>query len=232
MVVELGVGWEGPQVQRVRVDGARLDATYRAGRFSLGALDPLVFTGSTAPPALPAVELVLHDARARLTSDYGAVGVKIEGAGQLDRWTVGTLAATAPGIGIEGCRADSATLYAKLSTSGGSSLLDGPLRLGGVACSGARMARADIGTKIALAPDFAGADGDFAVAGSGLALDTITGTALDGTGRLTWSDKGIVLAHDLALTGLAAPQGRLTGWPPKGHGAAAAILCWANGRGG
>jgi hypothetical protein len=216
MVVELGVGWAGPQVQRVRVDGARLDATYRAGRFSLGALDPLVFTGSTAPPALPAVDLVLHDARARLTSDYGAVGVKIEGAGRLDDGFAGTLAATAPGIGIEGCRADSATLYAKLSTSGGSSLLDGPLRLGGVACGGARMARADIGTKIALAPDFTGADGDFAVAGSGLAMDTITGTALDGTGRLTWSDKGIVLAHDLALTGLAAPQGRLTRMAAEG----------------
>jgi len=209
MVVELGIGWAGPEVRQVRVDGARLHATYRGGKLSLGALDPLVFTESAAPPALPAVDLVVRDARARLISEYGAVGVKLEGAGRLDDGFSGTFAATAPGIGVEGCRADSATLYGKLRTAQGASLLDGPLRLGGVACGGASIARADIGTRIALARDFAGADGDLALEGSGLALGSITGAALAGTGRLTWSDKGLVLAHDLALTGLAAPQGRL-----------------------
>lgn len=123
MVIELGVSWSGPEVQRITVDGARAYATFVGGKFSLGALDPLVFADSNQPPALPAINLVLRDARALLLSDYGAVGVKLEGAGRLDDGFTGTLAATAPGLGIEGCRARSATLYGKLTTK------DGPPRL-------------------------------------------------------------------------------------------------------
>lgn len=209
MVVELGVGWAGPELRRVRIDGARLFASWRGGKLSLGALDRLVFTDSKEPPALPAIDLVLHDGRALLESDYGAVGVKLEGRGRLDDGFAGTLAATAPGIGVEGCRADTATLYGKLATQGGAPLLDGPLRLGGVDCGGASLARADIGTKLSLTRDFAGAEGDFVLTGAGLAFADVTGQGLSGTGRLNWSDKGLVLAHDIALTGLAAPQGRL-----------------------
>ncbi|MEE4315468.1 MAG: C4-dicarboxylate ABC transporter, partial [Erythrobacter sp.] len=94
LVVELGVGWAGPEVRRVRVEGARLYGSYAGDKLSLGALDPLVFTGSDAPPALPAIDLVLNDARALLESDYGAVGVKLEGHGRLDDGFAGTLAAT------------------------------------------------------------------------------------------------------------------------------------------
>jgi hypothetical protein len=168
-----------------------------------------VFTDSKKPPALPAVDLVLVDARALLESDYGAVGVKLEGRGRLDDGFAGTLAATAPGIGFEGCRAETATLYGKLATRGGAPLFSGPLRLGGVDCGGARLARADIGTKVSLKRDFAAAEGDFVLTGAGLALADLTGQELGGTARLSWSDKGLVLAHDVAFTGLAAPQGRL-----------------------
>ncbi len=210
MVVELGVGWQGPEVRRVRVEGARLFGSYTGGRFSLGALDPLVLTDSKEPPRLPAIDVALVDARALIASDYGALGIKLEGAGRLDDGFAGTLAVAAPGIGIEGCRAERATLYGKLSTAGGAPKLDGPLRLGGVNCGGASLARADIGTKITLKRDFSAAEADFAMRGAGLGLASVTGEGLRGTGRLSWSGKGgLALAHDLALTGLAVPQGRL-----------------------
>lgn len=208
MVVELGVGWQGPEVRRVRIEGARLFGSYRGGTFSLGALDPLIFTDSKEPPRLPAIDVALVDARALIESDYGAVGIKLEGAGRLDDGFAGTLAVAAPGIGVEGCRAERATLYGKLATASGAPKLDGPLRLGGVKCGGATLARADIGTKIALKRDFSAAESDFALRGSGLGLASVTGEGLRGTGRLTWSPKGLVVAHDLALTGIAAPQGR------------------------
>ncbi len=209
MVVELGVGWAGPEVRRVRLEGARLYGSYLGGKFSLGALDPLVFTDSAEPPRLPAIDLALVDGRALIASDFGAVGLKLEGSGRLDDGFVGTLAVAAPGIGVEGCRAERASLYGKLTTASGTPSLDGPLRLGGVACGGARLARADIGTKLSLAQDFSAAEGDFALRGAELELASLTGAGVDGTGRLTWSDKGLVVAHDLALTGIAAPQGRL-----------------------
>lgn len=208
MVVELGVGWAGPEAERVTLEGARVFASYRDGRFSLGALDPLIFTDSAAPPALPAINLVLRDARGLVESDYGRIGLKLDGAGRLDDGFSGTLAATAPGIGVEACRAQSATLYAAISTSNGAPRLEGPLRLGGLACGGARLARADIGTAVTLTRDFAGASGDLVVKGAGAAVADLTGASLAGTARLTWGKQGLALAHDLALADVAAPQGR------------------------
>jgi len=209
MVVELGVGWAGPEVRRVAIEGARLYGSYRGGTFSLGALDPLIRTDSKQPPALPAIDLTLTDARALIASDYGAVGIKLEGAGRLDDGFAGQLAATAPGIGTEGCRAGAATLYGKLTTQSGAPRLDGPLRLAGLDCGGTRLERADIGTRLAMTRDFRAAEGDFALTGAGLGFASLTGKALAGTARLAWSAKGLALAHDLALTGIAAPQGRL-----------------------
>jgi hypothetical protein len=209
MVVTLGAGWQGPEVRAVRVEGARLFASLRGGRVSLGALDPLVFTGSDAPPRLPAIDLALRDARALVESDYGRIGVKLEGAGRLDDGFAGVLAATAPGIGTDGCRAAGATLYGRLTISRGAPAVDGPLRLAELECAGARLVRADIGTKASLRPDLAAAEADLAIRGAGGAYGGLSGEGLSGTARLGWSDGRIALAHDLALTGLAAPQGRL-----------------------
>ncbi|MFN4019390.1 MAG: YdbH domain-containing protein [Erythrobacter sp.] len=217
MVVELGVGWQGPEVRRVRIEGARLFGSYRGGTFSLGALDRLISTDSKEPPRLPAIDVVLADARALIESDYGALGIKLEGAGRLDDGFDGTLAVAAPGIGMDGCRAERATLYGTLATASGAPRLDGALRLGGVSCGGARLAQADIGTQVTLKRDFSAAEGDFALRGSRLGLASLTGKGLSGTGRLTWSGKGVVVAHDLALIGIAAPQGRLARLEAQGR---------------
>ncbi len=210
MVIDLGVGWSGPEVRRVRIEGARLFGTFKAGKFSLGALDPLIFTGSKEPPALPAIDVALSDARALIVSDYGRVGMKLEGAGRLDDGFAGNLAATAPGLGVEGCRAASTTLYGKLTTRNGAPTLDGPLRLGDLACGNARLARADIGTRVSLKRGFAAAEGDLRIEGGGASLADITGAGLNGTARINWSEGRLAVGHDLALTGVASPQGRLT----------------------
>jgi hypothetical protein len=209
MVVETGFGWSGLEVRRVTVEGTRLYGTYVGGKLSLGALDPLIFTGSKEPPAFPAINVLLRDARALLLSDYGAVGVKLEGAGRLDDGFAGMLAATAPGAGVEGCRSKTATIYGKLTTMDGAPRLDGPLRLAGLDCGGASLTRADIGTRLSLKNDFVGAEGTFALEGKGLSFAALTGERLTGTARVGWSGEGLVVAHDLALTGVAAPQGRL-----------------------
>lgn len=209
MVVEFGVGWAGPEVRRVAIEGARAFGSYRAGKFSLGALDPLIFTDSAEPPALPAINVTLTDARALIESDFGDIGLSLTGTGQLDDGFAGQLAATAPGVGADGCRAEAATLYGKLTTDDGAARIDGPLRLADLACGGATLARADIGTAMTLKPDFSGAEGDFRVEGSKLAYQTLTGAGLNGTAQLTWGGANLAVAHDLALTGVRAPQGRL-----------------------
>lgn len=210
MVIDLGVGWSGPEVRRVRIEGARLFGTFKNRKFSLGALDPLIFTGSKAPPVLPAIDVALSDARALIVSDYGRVGVKLEGAGRLDDGFAGTLAATAPGLGVEGCRAGSATLFGTLTTKDRAPTLDGPLRLGDLACGNARLARADIGTRATLKRDFAAAEGDLKIEGGGASLASITGAGLNGTARVNWSVGRLAVGHDLVLTGVTSPQARLT----------------------
>jgi hypothetical protein len=210
MVIETGLGWRGPSVQRVRIEGARVFASFRGGKFSLGKLDPLVFTGSAEPAALPAIEVVLTDARGLLESDYGRAGFKLEGKGQLDDGFAGTFAATAPGFGTADCRAEKATLYGKLTTTDGAPQFDGPLRLANLACGGASLTRADIGTKASLAPDFAAATSDFRIEGGGATFADLAAAGLSGTAGLDWSQDRLALEHDLALTGIAAPQARLT----------------------
>lgn len=209
MVIEMGVGWQGPELRRVSVEGARIFASFRGGRLSLGKLDPLVFTGGDAPPALPAIDVVLTDARGLLESDYGRAGFKLDGKGRLDDGFAGVLAASAPGIGTADCRAGKATLYARLTTASGAPALDGPLRLADFSCGGASLERADIGTRARLAPDFAAAEADFKVEGGGARLADLTAAGLGGTAELGWSGGRLAIGHDLALTGLAASQGRL-----------------------
>ncbi|MCX9146771.1 intermembrane phospholipid transport protein YdbH family protein [Erythrobacter sp. WG] len=209
MVIDMGFGWSGPAVRRVSLKGVRLFATQRGGRFSLGALDPLVFTGSKEPAALPAIAVTLSDARALVASDFGRIGVSLEGSGRLDDGFAGTLAASAPGLGTAGCRTERATLYGELTTKGGAPTLDGPLRLAGLACGGARLARADIGTRARLAPDLAAARADFRVDAGGAGMADVTAAGLGGTARVDWSQGRIAVGHDLALTGIASPQGRL-----------------------
>lgn len=216
MVIELGVGWTGPTLRRVRVEGARVFASYRGGKLSLGKLDPLIFTGSTEPPALPAIDVVLTDARGLLESDYGRAGFKLEGKGRLDDGFAGMLAATAPGIGTPDCRAAQATLYGKLSTNDGAPQFDGPLRLANLACGGASLARADIGARASLAADFAAATSDLRIAGGGAKFADLVAAGVGGSAKLDWSNGRLALGHDVALTGVAAPQGRLARFEAQG----------------
>lgn len=216
MVIETGFGWSGPSVRRVWVDGARVFATFRDGKLSLGKLDPLIFTGSKEQPALPEIDVVLTDARGLLESDYGRAGFKLEGRGPLDDGFAGTLAATAPGFGIADCRAEQATLYGKLTTSDGAPQFDGPMRLANLACGGASLARADIGTKANLSADFASATSDFRIEGGGAKFADLVASGLSGTAELDWSESRLALGHDLALTGVVAPQGRLARFAAEG----------------
>ncbi|PLK24899.1 exoprotein [Porphyrobacter sp. TH134] len=222
IVIEMGVGWAGPEVRRIEVEGARLFAAVRGGTFSLGALDPLVFTGSDEPPALPALNVALRDARALIITDYGRVGVKLDGAGRLDDGFAGTLAATAPGIGTPGCRADTATLYGQLTSRNGAPELAGPLRLTDLVCGTARLARADIGTQISVAPDFAAADADVRLAGERASFANLSGAAVSGTARIGWSPGRLALNHDLTVADVAVPQARFARLTAEGSWSGAA----------
>lgn len=157
-----------PQLGVVTLVNPRLFGEFTKGQLSFGSLDAVVFAQSDAPAGLPQFDLRLVDGRARIATDYGVIGVQADGAGRLDDGFAGTLAATAPGLGLDGCSAAQASLFGDLATVGGALSFDGPIRFREASCDGASIAAADVAAKLTLDSDFSGVEGDLALNSSGL----------------------------------------------------------------
>lgn len=192
----------------LRLVKPRLYGSYKAGKFSFGSLDPVLFTGSKEPFRLPALFLELQDGRALVETDHGPVGVKAEGKGALRGGFAGTLAATAPDLGLAGCKARDATLYGKVSVTGERPHFEGPLRLAALACpdSGLRLADAGLALDATFTPSLDGFEGKGGLKTGALAYGGTRATGLGGTIDANWRGGELSAAYDLAATGIAAPQ--------------------------
>ena len=94
----------------------RLFGSYRNGKLSFGALDPLLFDDSKKEPfKLPAFALDLEDGRGLIETDFGPVGLKAEGRGGLRNGFSGIVAAVAPQLAMQGCTAGRTSFYGKIS---------------------------------------------------------------------------------------------------------------------
>lgn len=205
-VIGIGYGLGLPRIDRVRLEGARVFASWRGGELSLGALDPLLEPGE-GEAGLPAIDLQLVDARALVETDYGRVGIKAQGSGRLDGGFSGAIAATAPGLGVPGadgaaCRAARATLYAAVTTQAGAASLEGPLRLGGAECAGVQVSKADATLRVDIAESLDALDARFDLAAEGIVGGAMSAERLAGSGRAGWSGGVFNLRHDLAFEGV------------------------------
>lgn len=136
-VIEIKPAFGIPAVSKVTLIRPRLYGTIRQGKLTLGALDPLLEGGAGGRPAgLPDMDLVLQDGRARLDSDFGAVGIKAEGRGNLKSGFAGIVAATAPRLATANCSAADGSLYGAVTTKDGELGFKGPLRLAAFDCPG------------------------------------------------------------------------------------------------
>src|SRR3546814_19442306 len=107
-----------PRVTAVRAGGVRLRGRIVDGKLLLGELDKFRDPESTAPFNLPDIKLSLQDARMRLDTPMGPVGLKIDGSGHLQDRFAGKLAAVMPSAAFGGCRAKGVTLYADRKSVG------------------------------------------------------------------------------------------------------------------
>ncbi|QFT78166.1 YdbH domain-containing protein [Erythrobacter sp. THAF29] len=203
VTVNLDYGFRSPSVEGVSLVKPRLYGTYLEGELSFGSLDPLIFTDSDGPAALPEMDVFIEDGRALIESDYGAIAAKLNGRGPLDDGFAGELALTAPGIGNETCSAREATAYGDLATSAGSLSFDGPLRLRKLECEGARVASAYIGASLAVSKDFTVVDGDLDLRGQRIAYSGNSLAQLAGEVEFGWSERGLNLDHNLTGETLA-----------------------------
>ena len=224
VIVDIGYTLGSPEIARVELMNPRLYGSYRAGVFSLGSLDTIIYAETGEPAGLPTLNLSVVDGRAQIVSDFGDIGVKMAGAGPLDDGFAGKIAVTAPGLGVpsvgvsgvvgEACTAQNATLYGDITTKSGEPRFDGPIRLRDARCSGGQLGSADIAAIITLSDDFASLDGTFDFEAEALSFGGAALSALGGSSDLTWAfgqenGSGLVFTHEWAGTELAAPGARL-----------------------
>ncbi len=191
-----------PVLGTVRLEGMRLYGTYRQGKLSFGRLDPVIFGKPTAKEGqgLPDLGLTLVDARARIVGDFGVVGLKAEGSGNLRSDFAGTVAAYAPALNFGECSAGRATAFGRVKSASGGAAFTGPLRLSGLTCGakGARLAGATLELDASTGKAFDNAKGTFALSARQPGWGGVGADSLSGKGRFSFAQGDLVASYLLS----------------------------------
>ena len=201
--------WPLVGIGRLRLVEPRLYGSYQGGKLSFGALDKLLFEGEeTAEPfKLPDLVLDLEDARALLETDYGPVGAKAEGEGNLRGGFSGVLAAIAPELATDGCRAAGASIFGEVKIRFGQPEFAGPLRVKEFACDNG-LAAGQLGVELQarMDADLKGVEGDAGLASGEIAYIGSKAREASGEAKFTWRQNGLTASYQAAFEGIAAPQ--------------------------
>ncbi|WP_435201364.1 intermembrane phospholipid transport protein YdbH family protein [Qipengyuania sp. 902] len=197
-----------PEIASVRLVRPRLFGTYRHGELSFGALDPAIFRESDEPSGLPALNVTVEDGRGLLETDYGPVGLKVEGAGQLDDGFAGIIAASAPGLVFGGCDATDATAYGDVTTDGGKPRFSGPVRFGRLACeaSALNLANYDFELDASLDEELSSAQLAARIEGGATRLFDYSADGVTGTVRASVPGETVAVRYALVGRGIESPQ--------------------------
>jgi hypothetical protein len=212
ILVETGIGFDGPFVTGVKAGKVRLRGRLVDGRVSLGTLDRLLPAPSGKPFALPKYDLAISDGRMRLETPAGLVGAKLTGRGRLDNGFRGTIALFANRLAGAGCAAQRVSFYGDLAIDRDAPRLAGPVRVASAICGGVAARDANAAVEVSL----------------GEALDRWRGKAslavADVRGPSLWLKRiggGVDFAGSAAATGGTM---RLTAGPAAAFGAGAGAL--------
>ncbi len=167
--LSLAYGVHGPEVSAIRAHGVRLRGRLVGGRVSLGAVDRLLPKPSGAPFALPEMTVELADARMRLETPAGRIGLALDGHGNLADGFAGRLAAIAPRLVAGGCAAADLTAWVNIAIHDRKPALDGPVRVREASCGGARVAGAQLAIDATLNEALDRWNGGAAIAVAGVA---------------------------------------------------------------
>lgn len=212
-----------PYVARIKVVRPRLFGSYRNGKLSFGALDPLLFDDSKKEPfKLPAFALDLEDGRGLIETDFGPVGLKAEGRGGLRNGFSGIVAAVAPQLAMQGCTAGRTSFYGKITIARAQPRVEGPARLESFGCPGQSLALGRTGLTIKAQSDeaFTRIAGDFSLRGAGGTFGEFRLGGVNGAGAISLQGDALAVRYDAVMRGLTSPyaaspvmtgQGRLRG---------------------
>src|SRR3569623_1380694 len=149
------VGFSGVSVDGTRLGHVRLRGRLIDGRLSLGEIDRLLPAPSGKPFALPSMVADIDDARMRLETPQGVVGLKASGFGRLDNGFNGQVAAVADRLDVGGCAVNDVHAVMHVWTLAGAPKLSGPAGLASARCgtSEAREVGADLSVALSATLD-------------------------------------------------------------------------------
>ena len=133
------VGFGVPEVAGLRAGHVRVRARLENGQVRLGALDRLLPAPSGKPFSLPEIDADIADARVRLETPAGVVGLKFSGAGGVADGFAGRLAVVAERLDAGGCRIDRPVAALALRINDGQPSLSGPVRAARADCAGVQV---------------------------------------------------------------------------------------------
>ena len=170
LTIDISGGLFGLTVDSAMVEGLRAYGQWKDGRVSFGSLDKLIYTDSTEPFSLPRLDVTLRDARVKIDSPFGAMGIKADGSGNLRSGFKGTLAAVGERLDVAGCTLSKPSLYGNVSITGQRPAFSGPVRFDALACKAGELniAQSAIAVRV----------------GANVALDRFTGSLVPDTGAI------------------------------------------------
>ncbi|MCT2400629.1 YdbH domain-containing protein [Novosphingobium mangrovi (ex Huang et al. 2023)] len=203
--------WGLPGIGRITVVRPRLYGAYHDGKMSFGSLDKVLFTGKAGPFEMPDLDVAVVDGRALIESDNGRIGAKLTGEGPLRGGFSGELAAVAPELSFDGCKAGRTSIYGKVTTASEKPRFEGPVRMAGLGCPDREVAVAQAGLTLDVTLDKAldGGEGKLGFkAGAGRYGDNRLDGA-SGTANFTYRGRSLNARYDLEARGVRTPQARL-----------------------
>ncbi|MES2494111.1 MAG: YdbH domain-containing protein [Pseudomonadota bacterium] len=207
--VEIAPRFGFPAIGRITLLRPRLYGTLKQGKLSFGTLDKALSGSSDgAPFRLPDLDIAIEDGRGRLITDYGPVGLRLDGRGGLRGGFSGTLAAAAPGLAVGRCGIRNASLYGKVSVTAERPRLEGPARLGSLDCgtSGPRLRDAALGIDGTADQPLDGGTVSLNIAAGAMSVGPARASGLNGKIDATWRKGALTARYDLLGRGLRTPQ--------------------------
>ena len=129
------VGLSGAAVTGIRAGHVRVRGRLVDGKLSLGAIDQLLPPPSGKPFALPSLDVEIDDARMRLDTSAGVLGLKLTGSGRLENGFRGQLAAVSDRLTPGGCTLDQLRAAMAITITRQSPRMAGPVRARRAACT-------------------------------------------------------------------------------------------------
>ena len=208
IVVTLRHRFGVPEIGGVELVRPQLYGSYHAGEFSLGSLDSLVFGQESGPAGLPNTKLAVRDGRGLIETDYGPVGVAVNGEGLLSHGWRGQLAAAAPSLAFPGCAAGRVSAFGDVRTTSGEPAFSGPLRLASLVCEETGISLADYAVDLDLLgnDELTDATIEARIEGGDSILAANSAAALTGTIRAQTRGPLTTARFSLAARGVETPQ--------------------------